>query len=48
MTRREERVARNEATSREINERIEDAHGEARSDGFIRMLASAAWSPVSG
>jgi hypothetical protein len=38
MTRREERVARNEATSREINERIEDAHAEAPSDRFVRMV----------
>ena len=38
MTAREGRVARNEATSREINERIEDAHEESPSDEYIRML----------
>jgi hypothetical protein len=37
---REERVAKNEATSREINEKIEDAHEEASQgrDDHIRMV----------
>src|SRR5436190_12572968 len=35
---REERVARNEAASREINERIEEAQQARSSDGHIRML----------
>lgn len=40
MSSREERVAKNEATSREINERIEDAHEEASQgrDDPIRMV----------
>lgn len=38
MDGREERVARNEATSREINERIQEAHEEAPPDEHIRML----------
>src|SRR5205809_989695 len=38
MTGREERVARNEATSREINERIEEAHEEAPPDRHVRMV----------
>jgi hypothetical protein len=38
MTEREERVARNEATSREINEGIEDAHEGAPSDRYVRMV----------
>ena len=35
---REERVARNEATSREINERIEDAHEGAPPDKYLRVV----------
>jgi hypothetical protein len=35
---REERVARNEATSREINERLEEAHEDAPSDRYLRMM----------
>ena len=38
MTAREERVARNEATSREINERLEQAHQGAPSDRYLRMV----------
>jgi len=38
MTGREERVARNEASSREINERIEDGHQATDPDRFIRMV----------
>ena len=38
MTGREERVARNEATSREINEGIEEAHEATPSDRYIRMV----------
>ena len=34
---REERVARNESISREINEEIEDAHGPD-ADGYVRMV----------
>ena len=35
---RAERVARNEATSREINERLEHAHEGAPSDRYLRMV----------
>jgi hypothetical protein len=35
---RAERVARNEATSREINERLEQAHEGAPSDRYLRMV----------
>ena len=35
---REERVARNEATSREINEGLEQAHEGAPSDRYLRMV----------
>jgi release factor glutamine methyltransferase len=35
---REERVARNEATSREINEALEQAHEGAPSDRYVRMV----------
>ena len=38
MTAREERVARNEATSREINERLEQAHEGVPSDRYLRMV----------
>jgi hypothetical protein len=38
VSEREERVARNEATSREINERLEQAHGDAPSDRYLRMV----------
>jgi hypothetical protein len=38
MSGREERVAKNEATSREINEKIEDAHEETSPDRHIRMV----------
>lgn len=38
MTGRDERVARNEATSREINEGIEQAHEGASSDQYVRMV----------
>ena len=35
---RAERVARNEATSREINEGLEQAHENAPSDRYLRMV----------
>jgi hypothetical protein len=35
---RAERVARDEATSREINERLERAHEGAPSDRYLRMV----------
>lgn len=38
MDGREERVARNEATSREINEGIEDAHDGKSPNEHVRML----------
>lgn len=38
MMGREERVARNEATSREINEDLEDAHSGAPPDRYLRMV----------
>jgi 5-bromo-4-chloroindolyl phosphate hydrolysis protein len=38
MTRREERVAQNEATSRDINEDLEEAHEGAPPDRFLRMV----------
>jgi hypothetical protein len=38
VSEREERVARNEATSREINERLERAHVDAPSDRYLRMV----------
>jgi hypothetical protein len=38
MTGREERIARKEATSREINEGIEQAHEGASADRFVRMV----------
>jgi hypothetical protein len=38
MTGREERVARNEAASREINERLEEAHEGAPAERYMRML----------
>ena len=38
MTDRVERVARNEATAREINEGLEQAHEGAPSDRFLRMV----------
>ncbi len=38
MAGREERVARNEATSRTINEGIEEAHEGASTDRYLRMV----------
>ena len=38
MAGRDERVARNESASREINEGIEEAHEDRPSERFIRML----------
>lgn len=35
---REERVARNESTTRQINEQIEQAHQEAPTQSHVRML----------
>jgi hypothetical protein len=41
MTRREEQVARNEATSRENNEGLEEAHEGAPPDRFLRMVSES-------
>jgi hypothetical protein len=38
MSEREERVARNEAISREINEGIEEAHTAESREGHVRMI----------
>jgi hypothetical protein len=38
VTDRAERVARNEATAREINEGLEQAHEGAPSDRYLRMV----------
>jgi hypothetical protein len=38
MSSRDERVARNESTTREINEGIEQAHQAAPSHGHVRVL----------
>ena len=38
MSSREERVARNETTTRQINEQIEQAHQAAPPEGHIRVL----------
>ena len=38
MSSREERVARNETTTRQINEQIEQAHHEAPTQGHVRVL----------
>ena len=38
MSSREERVARNESTTREINEEIEQAHEAAPVEGHVRVL----------
>jgi len=38
MSGREERVARNESTSREINEQLEEAHSTESPDGYVRMV----------
>ena len=38
MSSREERVARNESTTRQINEDIEQAHQDASSPDHVRML----------
>ncbi|HYT81772.1 MAG TPA: hypothetical protein VEQ37_21460 [Actinomycetota bacterium] len=38
MSGREERVARNESTSREINEQLEEAHGTDSPGAYIRMV----------
>jgi hypothetical protein len=38
MSGREERIARNEATARQINEGIEEAHEGAPADRFVRMV----------
>jgi hypothetical protein len=38
MSARDERSAKNETTSREINEKIEDAHEEASSGRDVRMI----------
>lgn len=38
MSSREERVARNEATARDINEQIEDAHEDSPPSRYLRMI----------
>ena len=38
MSSREERIARNEAASREINEKLEDAHANGARDQDVRMV----------
>ena len=38
MSSREERVARNETTTRQINEQIEQAHQAAPTQGHVRVL----------
>jgi hypothetical protein len=38
MSAREERIAKNEAASREINEKIEDAHEETSPGRDVRMV----------
>ena len=38
MSSRQERVARNETTTRQINEQIEQAHQEAPIQGHVRVL----------
>jgi hypothetical protein len=38
MSSREERIARNEATSRHINEGLEEAHEGSPSDRYIRVV----------
>lgn len=38
MDRRDERVAKNEAVAREVNEQIEDAHDDGRPGRFLRMV----------
>jgi hypothetical protein len=38
MSKRQERVARNESAAREINEKLEDAHEGEPSDRYIRMV----------
>ena len=45
MSGREERVARNEATSREINEGIEQAHEEAAPSEYVRMICECGLEP---
>lgn len=42
VTAREERLARNEATARDLNERIEQSHVKASREGYIRMLCECA------
>lgn len=38
VTGREERVARNEAVARRINEGIEEAHEDEHADAFVRVI----------
>lgn len=45
MSGREERLAKNEATSREINEGIEDAHAETAPTRQIRMVCECGMDP---
>jgi hypothetical protein len=45
MTGRKERVARNEATSREINEGIEEGHEGAPADQYFRMVCECGYEP---
>ena len=45
MSTREERLAKNEATSRQINEGIEDAHAGTSSTRQIRMVCECGMDP---
>lgn len=44
MSSREERVAKNEATSREINEQIQDAHEERPPSRFLRVVCECGFA----
>lgn len=48
MTTREERVARNEAVSREINEGLEQAHADEPPDRYLRMYCECGQSGCEG
>jgi hypothetical protein len=45
VSEREERVARNEATSREINETLEQTHEGAPSGRYVRMVCECGRDP---
>jgi hypothetical protein len=40
---REERIVRNEVSAREINERIEEAHGSSPNDSLIRIVCECGY-----